>query len=93
MARRAAVNSAQAAHDQDLLDAREASGVAAINGIVCLANILRQHGILSDGDASARHESMSLPLGLPKYAGNLAVQDLQAIIDQLFAVVVAPDRA
>ena len=87
------MTAAPAALDQDLLDAREASGVAAINGIVCLANILRKQGILSDADASAMHESMSLPLGLPKYAGNLAVQDLQAIIDLLFAVVVAPGRA
>lgn len=93
MARRAAMTAAPAAPDQDLLDAREASGVAAINGIVCLANILRKQGILSDAHASAMHQSMSLPLGLPRHAGNAAVADLQSIIDLLFAVVVAPDQA
>jgi hypothetical protein len=31
-----------------------------------------------------------LPLGLPKYAENPAVQDLQLNLDRLFAVVVAP---
>ncbi len=93
MARGTAMIPAPAAPDQDQLDAREASGVAAINGIVCLANILRKQGILSDAQARAMHESMSLPLGLPRHAGNPAVQDLQSIIDRLFAVVVAPDQA
>ena len=36
------------------------------------------------------YESMSLPLGLPKYAENPDVQDLQANLDRLFAVVVEP---
>jgi hypothetical protein len=74
---------------QDLIDALEASDVSAINGIVSLANILRKRGLLSDAEASAMYESMSLPLGLPKYAENLAVQDLQSNLDRLFSVVVA----
>ena len=76
--------------DKDLLDAHDASAVSAINGIVSLANILRKRGILSDAEASAMYESMSLPLGLPKYSDNPAVQDLQSNLDCLFAVVVAP---
>lgn len=76
--------------EQDLIAAHEASDVSAINGIVSLANILRKKGLLTDAEASAMYESMSLPLGLPKYAGNQAVQDLQSNLDQLFAVVVAP---
>lgn len=69
----------------------EASGVCAINGIVSLVNILRKRRMLSDAETSAMHESMILPLGLPKFAGNQAVQDLLVIIDLLFAAVVAPD--
>jgi hypothetical protein len=76
--------------ETDLIGAREASDVSAINGIVSLANILLKRGILTDAEASAMYESMSLPLGLPKYAENPAVQDLQLILDRLFAVVVAP---
>ncbi|MBB3957862.1 hypothetical protein [Novosphingobium sediminicola] len=76
--------------EKDLMDALEASDVSAINGIVSLANILRKRGLLNDAETSAMHESMSLPLGLPKYAENPAVQDLQLNIDRLFAVVVAP---
>jgi len=76
--------------EKDLIDALEASDVSAINGIVSLANILRKRGLLNDAETSAMHESMSLPLGLPKYAENPAVQDLQLNIDRLFAVVVAP---
>ncbi len=74
----------------NLIEAHEASDVSAINGIVSLANILRKRGLLSDADASAMYESMSLPLGLPKYAENPDVQDLQANLDRLFAVVVEP---
>ena len=76
--------------EKDLVEAHEASDVSAINGIVSLANILRKRGLLTDAEASAMHESMSLPLGLPKYAGNPAVQDLQLNLDRLFAVIVAP---
>ena len=74
----------------DLIEAREASDVSAINGLVSLANILRKRGILNDAETSAIYESMSLPLGLPKYAENPAVQELQLNLDRLFAVVVAP---
>jgi len=73
-----------------LIDAHEAAEVSAINGIVSLANILRVRGILTDSEASAMYESMSLPLGLTKYAGNPHVQDIQSNLDQLFATVVHP---
>ncbi len=75
--------------EKNLIEAHEASDVSAINGIVCLANILRKRGFLTDRETSAMYESMSLPFGLPKYAGNPAVQELQLNLDQLFAVVVA----
>lgn len=74
----------------DLIDAHEASDVSAINGIVSLANILRKRGLLTDAETSAMYESMSLPLGLPKYAENPAVQDLQLNLDRLFALIVTP---
>lgn len=73
-----------------LIEAHEASDVSATNGIVCLANILRKRGLLTDAETSAMYDSMSLPFGLPKYAGNRALQELQLNLDQLFAVVVAP---
>jgi hypothetical protein len=76
--------------ESDLIEAHEASDVSAINGIVSLANILRKRGLLTDAETSAMHDSMSLPLGLSKYAENPAVQDLQLNLDRLFAMVVAP---
>jgi hypothetical protein len=77
--------------EADRLAALEASDVSAINGIVSLANILRLRGLLTDAEASAMYQSMSLPLGLARHAENSAVQDLQANLDRLFAVIVAPD--
>ena len=76
--------------EKDLIEAHEASDVSAINAIVSLANILRKRGLLTDAETSAMYESMSLPLGLPKYAENPAVQELQLNLDRLFAVIVAP---
>lgn len=76
---------------EQLIEAHEASDVSAINGIVSLANILRRRGLLTDLEASAMYESMSLPLGLPKYAENLAVQDLQLNLDRLFSLVIKSD--
>lgn len=74
-----------------LFAALEVSDIAAINGIASLANILRLRGLLSVTEASALHQSMSLPLGLPRHADNLAVQELQAHLDDLFAHIIAPD--
>ncbi len=76
--------------EKDLIDAHEASDVSAINGIVSLANILRTRGLLTDAETSAMYESMSLPFGLPKYAENPAVQELQLTLDRLFSLVIAP---
>lgn len=73
-----------------LIEAHEASDISAINGIVSLANILRKRGFLTDAEASAMYESMSLPLGLPKYAENADVQDIQSNLDRLFAMIVEP---
>lgn len=75
----------------NLIEAHEAATVSAINGIVSLANILRKRRLLSDAEASAMYQSMSLPLGLPRHADNPAVQDLQLNLDGLFAEVVAPN--
>jgi hypothetical protein len=76
--------------EKNLVEAHEAADVAAINGIVSLANVLRKRDILNDAEASAIYESMSLPLGLPKYAENPIVQEIQLNLDRLFAVVIEP---
>jgi hypothetical protein len=76
--------------DPQLIEAHEASHICAINGIVSLANILRKRNILSDAEASALYESMSLPLGMAKYAANPSVQEIQLNLDRLFAMVVDP---
>lgn len=74
-----------------LFAALEVSDIAAINGIASLANILRRNGLLSIADVSALLQSMSLPLSLPRHADNLAVQEIQLHLDQLFAQIIAAD--
>lgn len=75
--------------EQNFAEALEASGVSAINGLASLAFILRKRGLIADADISALYESMSLPLGLPKFAENPAVQEMQLNVDQLFSTVLA----
>ena len=73
-----------------LRDFRSRVGVERFDMDDTSANILRKRGLLTDGEASAMYDSMSLPLGLPKYAENPDVQDLQSNLDRLFAVVMEP---
>lgn len=73
---------------QQLLDAQQALDVAAFNGILSLAIVLRKRKLLTDGETEALHDIMSRPLAMPGNAGNPVVQDAQHNLDQLFAMLV-----
>jgi len=73
---------------QQLLDAQQALDVAAFNGILSLAIVLRKRQLLTDGETEALHDIMSKPLSMPGNAGNPVVQDAQQNLDQLFAMLV-----
>ena len=75
---------------QQMLEAQQALDVAAFNGILSLAIILRQRKLLSDAEAKSLHDIMSRPLSLAGYADNPVVQDAQQNLDQLFALLVKP---
>lgn len=74
---------------QQLLEAQQALDVAAFNGILSLAIILRRSNLLTDRETQGLHDMMSRPLSLPGNAGNPVVQDAQQNLDQLFAMIVA----
>lgn len=73
---------------QQMLEAQQALDVAAFNGILSLAIVLRKRGLLTDVETKSLHDIMSRPLSLPGNAGNPVVQDAQHNIDQLFALLV-----
>jgi len=73
---------------QQLLEAQQALDVAAFNGILSLAIILRRRNLLTDAETARLHDIMSKPLSLPGNASNPVVQDAQQNLDQLFAVLV-----
>lgn len=82
---------AEPEHDltaQQVLEAQQALDVAAINGILSLAIILRKRGLLTDAETKRLHDIMSRPLGLPGNADNPVVQHAQHNLDQLFALLV-----
>jgi hypothetical protein len=73
---------------QQMLEAQQALDVAAFNGILSLAIVLRTRKLLSDAETKSLHDIMSKPLSLPGNADNPVVQDAQQNLDQLFAIVV-----
>lgn len=73
---------------QQLLEAQQALDVAAFNGILSLAIVLRKRKLLTDAETESLHDIMSKPLSLPGNAANPVVQDAQQNLDQLFALIV-----
>jgi hypothetical protein len=73
---------------QQLLEAQQALDVAAFNGILSLAIVLRKRNLLSDQETGRLHDIMSRPLSMPGNADNPVVQDAQQNLDQLFALLV-----
>ncbi|MFL0414945.1 hypothetical protein [uncultured Sphingomonas sp.] len=73
---------------QQVLEAQQALDVAAFNGILSLAIVLRKRGLLTTDETRSLHDIMSRPLSLPGNANNPVVQDAQHNIDQLFALLV-----
>lgn len=75
---------------QQLLEAQQALDVAAFNGILSLAIVLRKRKLLTDAETKSLHDIMSKPLSLAANADNPVVQDAQQNLDQLFALLVKP---
>ena len=73
---------------QQMLEGQQALDVAAFNGILSLAIVLRKRKLLTDAETKSLHDIMSKPLSLPGNADNPLVQDAQQNLDQLFALVV-----
>ena len=73
---------------QQVLEAQQALDVAAFNGILSLAIVLRKRGVLTTDETRSLHDIMSRPLSLPGNANTPVVQDAQHNIDQLFALLV-----
>ena len=71
---------------QQMLEAQQALDVAAFNGILSLAIVLRKRKLLTDAETKCLHEIMSRPLSLPGNAANPVVQDAQQSLDSLFAL-------
>ena len=75
---------------QQILEAQQALDVAAFNGILSLAIVLRKRGLLTGLETKSLHDIMSRPLSLAGNADNTVVQDAQQNLDQLFALLVKP---
>lgn len=75
---------------QQMLEAQQALDVAAFNGILSLAIVLRKRKLLTDAETKSLHDIMTKPLSLPGNADNPVVQDAQQNLDQLFSLIVKP---
>jgi hypothetical protein len=87
----ATIRPSEQGHDlsaQQILEAQQALDVAAFNGILSLAIILRKANLLTDVETGSLHEIMSRPLSMPGNADNPVVQDAQQNLDHLFGLLV-----
>jgi hypothetical protein len=73
---------------QQVLEAQQALDVAAFNGILSLAIVLRKRKLLTNAETTSLHDIMSKPLSLAGNADNPVVQDAQQNLDQLFALLI-----
>jgi len=73
---------------RQMLEAQQALDVAAFNGILSLAIVLRKRELLTNAETKGLHDIMSKPLSLAGNADNPVVQDAQHNLDQLFALLV-----
>ena len=73
---------------QQMLEAQQALDVAAFNGILSLAIVLRKRKLLTDAETKSLHDIMSRPLSLAGNAANPVIQDAQQNLDSLFALFV-----
>lgn len=65
---------------QQLLEAQQALDVAAFNGILSLAIVLRKRNLLSDQETGRLHDIMSRPLSMPGNADNRLSRTLSKIL-------------
>jgi hypothetical protein len=73
--------------EEQFVRAQQALDVAAINGIVDLAIVLRKRGLMTAEEAEHMHAAMSKPFMMPQNANNPLVQDAQQVLDSLFAAI------
>ena len=73
--------------EQQLLGVQAALDISAINGIVGLVILLKKRGLMSREEMSSMHDSMSKPFMLGSNAENSMVQNVQKMLDDLFAVM------
>lgn len=72
---------------QQFAEAQQALDIAALNGIVFLAETLKRRSLLAADEIQGLHETMTKPLSLPHNATNPAVQDAHHNLDLLFSVL------
>ena len=70
---------------QQFAEAQQALDIAALNGIVFLAEALKRRSLLASGEIQDLHDTMTKPLSLPQNATNPAVQDAHHNLDLLFS--------
>ena len=73
---------------QQMLEAQQALDVAAFNGILSLAIVLRKRKLLTDAESTSLHDIMSKPLSLDSKADKTVVQETQHNNDKLFELLV-----
>ena len=76
--------------DKQLVEAQQALDIAALNGMISLAIMLKKRGLMTIAEAKSMHDSVTKPLSLPDVADNPLIQDAARNLDDLFAILIEP---
>ncbi len=75
---------------EQMRDAETALDIAAFNGLLEIAIILKKRGLITPAELSSMHEGMTKPLSLPVNAKNPLIQGAHQNLDVLFATLLEP---
>jgi hypothetical protein len=76
--------------EKQLVEAQQALDIAALNGLVSLALLLKKRGLMTKDEAKSMHDLVTKPLSLPDVADNPLIQDAARHLDELFAILIEP---
>ncbi len=76
--------------EEQMRDAQQALDIAAINGVLSLAIMLKKRDLMTAEEGASLYDSMSKPLAMGEVANNPIVQNAQHNLDLLFAEILRP---
>lgn len=72
---------------EQMRDAQQTLDIAAFNGLVTVAILLKKRGLINDAELDDLHAAVTKPLTMPEVANNPLVQDAYRNLDSMFSAL------